>query len=199
MHFEASNIYHVYNRGNEKQTIFFNRENYIFFLRKIRNEWLPYCNILAYCLMPNHFHFLIMPNALACKPVYLKEKETHMQYLSKAIGKTLSSYTQAINIEQERTGNLFQKKTKSKLISTNENDVSLEYLLAGVYYIHANPLAADLVQTLDEWEFSSYKDYCGSRNGTLCNKGLLYQLSGMNDIDFRRTPALPEKIIEAIF
>ena len=60
MNFSAGNIYHVYNRGNQKQLIFFKPENYVFFLRKMRKELLPYAEILTYCLMPNHFHWLLL-------------------------------------------------------------------------------------------------------------------------------------------
>lgn len=122
-----------------------------------------------------------------------------MQYLSKAIGKTLSSYTQAINIEQERTGNLFQKKTKAKLICERGNGISLEYLLTCVYYIHANPVAASLVKAAVEWELSSYRDYTGIRNGTLCNKNLLYHLSGMSEVDFKAMPVLSDESIAYLF
>ncbi len=59
MNFLESEFYHLYNRGNQQQTIFFNTENYLYFLRKVRRDIVPYCDILAYCLMPNHFHFLI--------------------------------------------------------------------------------------------------------------------------------------------
>lgn len=174
MHFEPGKIYHVYNRGNNKQPIFFNRNNYIFFLSKIRKEWLPFTDILAYCLMPNHFHFLIIPNESACERVVLKEKETHMQNFSKCIGKTLSSYTQAVNLEQKRTGNLFQKKTKAKLIEEHS------YLPACIFYIHSNPIVAGLSRLEEEWEFSSAKDYKGLRNGTLCNQERLYVESGLS-------------------
>ena len=56
MKFEAEQIYHLYNRGNNSQKIFFDHENYIFFLQKIRTHLTPVADILAYCLMPNHFH-----------------------------------------------------------------------------------------------------------------------------------------------
>ncbi len=61
MHFEQSLIYHVYNQGNNSQSIFFERENYLFFLRKMRKHLLPYADVLCYCLMPNHFHWLLVP------------------------------------------------------------------------------------------------------------------------------------------
>jgi len=58
MLFESGHIYHIYNQGNNRQRIFFKRENYLFFLEKIKNHVLPYADILAYCLMPNHFHLM---------------------------------------------------------------------------------------------------------------------------------------------
>jgi putative transposase len=195
MHFEPDTVYHVYNRGNDKQRIFFHRDHYIFFLTKIRKEWLYYTDILAYCLMPNHFHFLLMPKAIGCNYITLQERETHMQFLSKAIGKTLSSYTQAINKEQESTGNLFQRKTKAKLLEDNEGS----YILRCVNYIHLNPVTANLVQHESEWEFSSYRDYCGIRNGTLCNKDLLYKVSGFISLDFRHLPSIDSKIVTKFY
>ena len=59
MNFAEGNIYHVYNRGNNSQTVFFDHENYMFFLEKIRTHILPHADILAWCLMPNHFHLMI--------------------------------------------------------------------------------------------------------------------------------------------
>ncbi len=56
---ENDNLYHIYNQGNNRERIFFNRENYLFFLKKIRTHILPYADVLAWCLMPNHFHLLV--------------------------------------------------------------------------------------------------------------------------------------------
>jgi putative transposase len=55
MTIEPHQLYHVYNRGNNKQKIFFEKENALDFLRRIRKYLSPNCEILAYCLMPNHF------------------------------------------------------------------------------------------------------------------------------------------------
>lgn len=60
--------------------------------------------------MPNHFHFIIIPNEAACENLFLGDKLTNMQNLSKTIGKTLSSNTKAINIQNNTKGNLFQRK-----------------------------------------------------------------------------------------
>ena len=53
------NIYHIYNQGNNRQKIFYNRDNYLFFLQKMNDYLLPYCDVLAWCLMPNHFHWMV--------------------------------------------------------------------------------------------------------------------------------------------
>lgn len=59
MIFEPYQIYHIYNQGNNKQKIYYSDENYIFFLRKIKKHILPFADILAWCLMPNHFHLMV--------------------------------------------------------------------------------------------------------------------------------------------
>ncbi|MFA5330111.1 MAG: hypothetical protein WC384_20120 [Prolixibacteraceae bacterium] len=59
MIFESGNLYHIYNQGNNRQRIFYLRDNYLFFLNKLKRHVLPYSDILAWCLMPNHFHLLV--------------------------------------------------------------------------------------------------------------------------------------------
>src|ERR1700730_13303766 len=79
MHFEENEVYHLYNRGNDKQRIFFQERNYEFFLQKVKEEWLKYCEILNYCLMPNHFHFLIVSNAFACETIKINNNQSCLQ------------------------------------------------------------------------------------------------------------------------
>lgn len=203
MHFTQNEIYHIYNRGNDKQRIFFNDGNYIFFLKKVREEWIKFGNILCYCLMPNHFHFMFRANEEACKAVLINGKTSDLQNFSKVIGKTLSSYTKAINNQNQTTGNLFQKKTKAKSISDHDHNDQfnkLEYMLTCFHYIHQNPLQAGLVKELKDWKYSSFLDYYGYRNGTLCNKNLAMELMNFSDLDFKdEVVELNKKIVERIF
>ena len=60
MYFEEGKAYHIYNVGNQSQKIFFNKENYVFFVQKIRKYIASTSHILSWCLMPNHFHLLIV-------------------------------------------------------------------------------------------------------------------------------------------
>lgn len=189
MHFEPNEIYHIYNRGNNKIRIFFTDSNYIYFLKKIRNELLPFCDLLCYCLMPNHFHLLISVKTEGCEYIQLAGKETNMQKLSKAIGKLLSSYSQAVNIQNNTSGTLFQKKTKAKNLSDHslidQHFTSQEYIINCFHYIHNNPMEANLVDKLRDWAYSSWPDYYSYRNGTLINKELAMQKTGLTQLDFQ--------------
>ena len=94
MFFEEGATYHVYNRSNE--TLFHNRDNYLYFIGKIRIHILPFADILAYCIMPNHFHLILNVNNEGVR-FSTKKKREDMQMLSQSLATILSSYTQAIN------------------------------------------------------------------------------------------------------
>lgn len=64
MVFEEGHLYHLFNQGNNREQIFYSRENYLFFLNKIQQHILPHADILAWCLMPNHFHLMIYVNTV---------------------------------------------------------------------------------------------------------------------------------------
>jgi putative transposase len=174
MEFFKNELYHIYNRGNRQQKIFFKPENYIFFLKKVRNYILPHCDILSYSLMPNHFHFFIHSDerTIATKTFGTQIKNV----LSEGVRHLLSSYTQAINKQEQFTGSLFQQNTKAQPVVKG----SRNYDLTIFHYIHQNAYRANLVARMEDWEYSSFIDYCGKRNGTLCNKELAIKLLGLN-------------------
>lgn len=61
---QIGHFYHVYNQGNNRQNIFFERDNYLYFLRLIRQSFITHTiDIVAYCLMPNHYHLLVYPKS----------------------------------------------------------------------------------------------------------------------------------------
>ncbi len=159
MHFVSNEIYHIYNRGNQKQEIFKSRENYLNFLEKVKTNIASRCEILAWCLMPNHFHILVSTTEISCDT--LAKAVIPIQYLSEGIRLLLSSYTKGFNRANELTGNLFQQKTKAKMVSNKTEN----YSRTAFHYIHQNPMTADLVKKMEDWEFSSFRDYIGTRNG----------------------------------
>jgi putative transposase len=199
MNFEPGNLYHVYNQGNNWQKIFFSRDNYLFFLKKIKTHILPHADIVAWCLMPNHFHLMIYAKdisvAIAADSIHgvTSSHPVNMQShpvsrgneinLNNNIAIMLRSYTRAINKQFDRSGNLFREATKAECL-TKINGITLaffgsrinvripekEYPQVCFNYIHQNPVSANMVKLPEEWEFSSYADYCGIRNGKLINR-----------------------------
>ncbi len=146
--YTADEYYHIYNRGVNRQPIFFEDRNWVFFLRRLCKYFTPdRADNIAYCLMPNHYHLL----------VYLKAND----FSHKVMQPFGTSYTKAINKEQGRVGALFQGRFKGKHIEKDR------YLLHLSRYIHRNPVETGLVSLPVEWEYSSYRDYIGQRNGTL--------------------------------
>lgn len=188
MQFEEGYIYHIYNQGNNKQKIFFNRENYLFFLKKIKTYITPYADIFAWCLMPNHFHLMVKVSYLTIG-VALSDTDGRMRTINESIGIMLRSYTNAINKQQNRTGKLFREKTKAECVNCPKgispsfyntetgtqihiNDPQKQYPQVCFNYIHYNPVKAGLVKNPIDWEYSSYVDYHGNRNGKLINKDI---------------------------
>jgi len=176
MNFKTEGCYHVYNRGNNKQRIFFCREDYLHFLSLCHKYIAPRSEILAWCLMPNHFHFLLEVGTNGLNPY--RQGGNEMPFLSNGFQLLQSSYAKMINKRDNRTGSLFQQKTKSKWM---EDDI---YILNAFWYTHYNPVEARLVKRMEEWEFSSYLDFCNARHTKLCKVERAKELTGLSGIDF---------------
>ncbi|MDB5250826.1 MAG: transposase [Segetibacter sp.] len=166
MQLTEGGLYHIYNTGIDKQTIFSSPDNYIYFLKKVRKYLLPVCDILCYCLVSNHFHFLIHANQKSVIPT--KAGALEMQLVSASFKHILSSYTKAYNKMYRRTGSLFVQNTHCKDVSATANNSRVGVICFN--YIHQCPLVIGTVGKIEDWQYSSFKDYIGLRNGTLCNK-----------------------------
>jgi putative transposase len=196
MQFEKFHIYHIYNQGNNRQKIFFNRENYLFFLWKIQTYILPFADILAWCLMPNHFHLMVVVNEteIVCEthPMTPSHRMSKKRSLNNSIAIMLRSYARAIQKQGLIKGSLFRQKTKAECITctdgitpsfynthsgTQINIVNPEqqYPELCFHYIYQNPVKAGLVKTTTDWEFSSARDYMNLRKGKLVNKEVAKQ------------------------
>lgn len=132
--------------------------------------------------MPNHFHFLIYADerTIATKTIGVTEKNV----LSEGFRILLSSYTQGINKQNNTTGSLFQQNTKAKCISKG----SKLYDLLCLHYIHQNPIRAHLVKKIEDWPYSSFREYVGISNDLLCNKELAIRLLDININNFYQEP-----------
>jgi putative transposase len=145
--------YHVYNRGVERRTIFEDNQDYGVFLNRLKEALTPLkeeeeqlsrrqnyarqIRLVAYCLMPNHFHLLIQQTDQ-------KAMESFMRTLA-------TSYSMYFNKKYERVGRLFQGSYKAVQVDSDE------YLMHLSRYIHLNPRAIN--QNYQSYDYSSYRFY----------------------------------------
>lgn len=127
--------------------------------------------------MPNHFHFLTDVTQEELTPV--KSGAIFMPAITNGFRLLQSSYAKGINKERNRTGNLFQQKTKAKWTKDAK-----DYSLMAFHYVHQNPVVAGLVNKPQDWPYSSYNEYAEFRNGALCDKQKAYRLLDLDGIDF---------------
>ncbi len=175
MNFLPNNIYHIYNQGNNRQTIFFHHQNYSLFLNLYKKLIHPFADTIAWCLMPNHFHFMIYTDD-RCSTI-IKQGGLLIDPVTNGFRKLLSGYARIFNNQNQRTGSVFRQKTKSKCLSDivikpGSQYQTQDYFINCFHYIHQNPVAAKLIPKPEDWEFSSFRDYAQLRNGNLCKKEL---------------------------
>ncbi len=167
--FVDGQFYHIYNRGVEKRRTFDTRKDYSRFLKIMKYyqiegpkpKFSKYSSqsltldptkkvveVVAYCLMPNHFHLLI--------------KQTKEGGITEFMRKVIDSYTKYYNTKYSRVGPLFQGQFKAVFVESDEQLLHLSR------YIHLNPTTSLLVKKIDEWEWSSLKEYI--ENNGFCAK-----------------------------
>jgi REP element-mobilizing transposase RayT len=148
--FEAGNFYHVYNRSVDKKPMFKNDDNYRFFLKQYDHYLSVVADTYAYCLLGNHFHFLLrIPDVARGENQRENEAEAH-KIVSHQFRKLFQSYAMAFNKQQDRTGTLFQTPFKRAIVDKET------YFTQLVYYIHANPQTHGLIDEFRNWKWSSY-------------------------------------------
>jgi putative transposase len=152
-------FYHVYHRGNNRQRIFFEPKNYQYFLEKFQKYVCPVTDVYAYCLMPNHFHFLIQVHE---QPLIQHPSDLLVDYKSKKLSPIekgfkdfFISYAKSINKAYHRTGSLFQSRFRRKII-TDEN-----YMSTIIPYIHLNPVRAGITSNVYQYAHSSFNEFWG--------------------------------------
>jgi len=143
---EPGHWYHIYNQGNNKENIFFEERNYAYFLHLLKKYVCPISEIYTYCLLPNHFHFLVK----------IKE-DIEQNKCSQAFSNFFNAYAKAINKSYQRSGSLFKRKF-SRIKIKNE-----AYLKKLVLYIHTNPQYHGLIDKFDDYPYSSYHNYLSEK------------------------------------
>ncbi|HSW54855.1 MAG TPA: hypothetical protein VLH59_07185 [Ignavibacteriaceae bacterium] len=179
--FEYDNYYHIYNRGNNKEKLFYKPENYVYFLENWKKYLSNYLDVYTFCLLPNHFHFLskVKPE----KPILLlNDKVFDINiFLEEQFRRFFITYSQAINKAQNRSGSLFQKRFKRIKVKTDK------YFYRLVHYIHHNPVHHKLCDTIEDWNYSSFKSILSNKPTVIRRKDLLNWFGGLKQfIEFHK-------------
>lgn len=170
--YDINSYYHIYNRGVEKRKIFLDDQDYAVFLSLLKRrldacfvvgsrgreyDWLANeVEVVAFCLMPNHFHLLLY--------------QIEIDSVTKLLRAVCSSYVTYFNKKYNRIGSLFQSSFKA--VGANRND----YLLYLTRYIHRNP------QNYIKWEWSSLDYWLGKKEANWVKP---YRLNDMNPKEYQ--------------
>ena len=152
--FIQGQYFHIYNHAINDELLFREDEDYIYFLEKFKLKLKKYpTSVFAYCLMPNHFHFLLRQDSN--KPIY------------KIFNDLNNSYVPHYNFKYNRKGRLYRSTLKHINIKKDN------YLIYLCQYIHYNPVKAGLVKKISRWKYSNYLEWIGFRNSLLFNNEIL--------------------------
>ena len=151
--FEPNCFYHIYNRAIGDDLLFYQTRNYHFFFDKFYEYLNEYLDFYAYCLLPNHFHFLVKVKETDRDDIALSDvipQQPLKQVVSENFRRFAISYSQAINKQENRKGSLFMRPLKRLRINTET------YLREVVFYIHHNPVHHDITENFENYKWSSY-------------------------------------------
>ncbi len=166
------NVYHFFNRGNNRENIFREERNYPFFIDLMEKYILPISHIYAYSLMKNHFHLLIH---LRQEPE-LTEKQINKPHLP--FSNLFNSYAKSCNKAYSRTGSLFEEHPERKRI-TEES-----YLKNAIKYIHQNPVEHGFVKNINDYQWSSYLSYKHQSPSIISKDYILDMFGGLDNFVF---------------
>ncbi|PIQ50353.1 MAG: hypothetical protein COW03_00515 [Cytophagales bacterium CG12_big_fil_rev_8_21_14_0_65_40_12] len=157
---QPETFYHIFNHANGAENLFRRDENYRYFLQQWAKYITPVAGTYAYCLMPNHIHFLIRTHPQTSKVsenLGGLKNQPFEKTLSQAFSNLFNSYTKAFNRMYDRRGSLFMQNFKRKEITSDS------YLTTIVNYIHRNPIHHGFCNHLEEWPHSSYTTFLGNK------------------------------------
>ena len=184
--FEENNIYHIYNKTNNKEKLFLSDDNRFFFLKKYKEYLSAFADTYCWCLLPNHFHILIkikkqtiIKNDLKQKPTntitekkYLQNTITFNEFIVSVSKKFFQSYALAFNKVHERSGNLFYTPFKRVLVERDS------HFTQAILYIHTNAFKHKLVKNFQKHKWSSYHSLLSMQPTSLLRNEILEWFGG---------------------
>lgn len=188
--FVPGEIFHVYNHANGFENIFTEEDNYRYFLEKCTGV-CDVVDMLAYCLLPNHFHLLVKVKSkgdlanfyMAKKNLTVKDihrlggldKLDFHTIVRQPFSNFLGGYVTAFNRRNGRNGSLLQQNTKRKVVGTTS------YFANAIHYIHYNAVHHGFVSKLENWPHSSYHAYLSDKPTRLARDKVLGWFGGLEN------------------
>lgn len=180
--FDELGVYHVFNRTNNREKLFLSDENRHFFLRKYTQHLSAYLDTFCWCLLPNHFHFLVRVKAsekilttikkIASRDLSLTEKKfqeqecTLNELIVHGFKRFFQSYSLSFNKVHKRNGNLFYKPFKRVAVEKET------HFTQAVVYVHANPVRHGLLKDFKAYKWSSWQTLIADGETQLLRKEL---------------------------
>ena len=186
--FKSGNTYHVWTHANGDENLFRSVENYNYFLKKYQYHVYPVVETFAYCLMPNHFHFMVRVKRENMVLGFVKKKKgLNLQGLedlgglsnviSQQFSNLFNAYTKAYNKKYNRKGSLFIPNFRRKLIDSDE------YFVRLISYIHNNPVHHGFAKNLDDWPFSSWHAYRFGKYSGICKDEVMLWFGDLKNFE----------------
>jgi putative transposase len=151
--------YHLFTCAVGREKLFISKENYIFFLRKLKAHTAAICCLFCYSLLPNHFHLFVRIHSEEMiiryfeqvkKVKYDSSKHDLSDFIMERFSNLLNSYTKMFNMRYNRKGGLFIDYLKRSRVESDSD------FTAYVLYIHNNAVHHGYTRALGEWKFDSY-------------------------------------------
>ncbi len=182
--FEEGGFYLIYNKVVSEITLFKSQHDYTDFLIRYTKYLSPYFDTFAYCLIPNHFHFLVRVKSNVDQVIENEKTKISIKYingevplnsvLENQLSRMLSGVSLRYNSKYKRQGPLFKQGTKRVLL---KNEVRIANLLC---YIHHNPIHHKLSSSYSDWKYSSYQSYLSNTKSKLDKLTVLELIGGID-------------------
>jgi REP element-mobilizing transposase RayT len=168
---EQGKYYHIYNRGNNGDDLFYEKENYFHFLRLYKKYMEAVVETYAWVLLKNHFHLLVYikePNEIDSEKLsYSTVEKPKVISASRQFSHLFNAFTQSINKRHKRSGSLFEKDFERIEVTSDK------YFQNLIYYIHYNPVKHGFVKSMIEYPWSSYGSIISTKPTKLLRKEVI--------------------------
>jgi REP element-mobilizing transposase RayT len=189
---EPGHYYHIYNRGNNREDIFREEQNYSYFLKLYAKHIEPVAEAFAYCLLKNHFHLSVRIKTSIYEEQtsrVSKTREVSSGDPSQSFSNFFNAYAKAFNKTYNRTGRLFQERFGRILVTSDR------YFVALIRYIHRNPQKHGFVTDFRDWPYSSYHAHLSANTTRLKRDEVLSWFDGKEGFAKIHESHLDDKIV----